>query len=283
MGASSYAWLAEHLASHGFAVVAHEAGETLAGAMGDGLWQSAADRPTVLAATVAALEDLARTGRADWDPDRVAVVGHSIGGHAALAVAGARLDTAAFAERCAAGDEDAAWLCDVLAPNLDAIAARAGVAGASLPLLTPDTGVDAVVALAGDAYLFDAEGLAAMTTPVLAVGGLDDTGTPWSLGAGMTATHAGSAQRVVVGLEGAEHLVFTGRCDRVRRVTPLVPMDLCEDPDGDRTTRHDVIAHLTTAFLLDTLADDASAARALTDTADLPRTAVTLTTGDADA
>jgi hypothetical protein len=34
-------------------------------------------------------------------------------------------------------------------------------------------------------------------------------------------------------------------------------MDLCEDPDGDRATRHDVISHVTTAFLLETLTDDA--------------------------
>jgi len=91
----------------------------------------------------------------------------------------------------------------------------------------------------------------------------------------MTAAHAGSGQRIAVGLEGAEHLVFTGRCDRIRRVTPLVPMDLCDDPDGDRTTRHDVIAHVATAFLLDTLTDDATAATALTDPAPLPGTTVT--------
>ena len=283
VAASSYAWLAEHLASHGFAVVAHEAQETLASAMGDGLWRSAADRPALLAATVVALGDMARDGRASWDPDRVAVLGHSIGGHAALAVGGARLDTDAFAERCATGDEDAAWLCDVLAPHLDAIVSRAGVAGETLPRLAPDTGVDAVVALAGDAYLFDADGLAAMPTPVLAVGGLDDTGTPWGLGAGMTVAHAGSADRLAVGLEGAEHLVFTGRCDRVRRVTPLVPMDLCEDPDGDRTTRHDVVAHVTTAFLLGTLTGDDAAAATLQHAADLPLTTVTTARGDADA
>lgn len=273
--ASSYGWLAEHLASYGFSVVVHEAEETLASAMGDGLWQSAADRPAVLAATVTRLRDRAHAGLAAWDPDRVAVLGHSIGGHAALAVGGARLDTDAFAARCAAGDEDAAWLCDVLVDSLDAIATRAGVAGDAMPLLVDDTDVDAVVSLAGDAYLFDADGLAAMTTPVLAVGGLADTGTPWDLGAGMTATHASSEHRIAVGLDGAEHLVFTGRCDRLRRVTPLVPMDLCDDPDGDRTTRHDVIAHVTTAFLLDTLTDDTSAAAALTAPAPLPATTVT--------
>lgn len=283
VAASSYGWLAEHLASYGFSVVVHEAKETLASAMGDGLWQAAADRPAVLAATVTQLRDLARAGLATWDPERVAVLGHSIGGHAALAVGGARLDTVAFAERCADGDEDAAWLCGVLDEHLDAIAARAGVAGDAMPLLVDDTDVDAVVSLAGDAYLFDADGLAAMTTPVLAVGGLADTGTPWDLGAGMTAAHAGSGQRIAVGLEGAEHLVFTGRCDRFRRVTPLIPMDLCDDPDGDRTTRHDVIAHVTTAFLLDTLTDDATAAAALTDPAPLPGTTITTTTGDTDA
>ena len=77
--------------------------------------------------------------------------------------------------------------------------------------------------------------------------------------------------------------MFTGRCDRFRRVTPLIPMDLCDDPDGDRTTRHDVIAHVTTAFLLDTLTDDATAAAALTDPAPLPGTTITTTTGDTDA
>ncbi|MBY5163645.1 alpha/beta hydrolase family protein [Salsipaludibacter albus] len=216
------------------------------------------------------------------------MLGHSIGGHAALAVGGARLDTNAFADRCDAGvpgdsvDDEAAWLCGVLAPNLDALARRVGLAGTSLPRLAPTTDVDAVVALAGDAYLFDADGLAAMTTPVLAVGGRDDTGTPWDLGAGMTFAHVGSHRRVVGGLEGAEHLVFTGRCDRLRRVTPFVPMGLCDDADGHRATRHDVVAHVPTAFLLDTLAGDDAAGRLLDTPADLPMASIE-TSGDGDA
>jgi len=78
-------------------------------------------RPAVLATTVAHLQDLARTGEAAWDPEWVGALGHSIGGHATLAAGEARLDTVAFANRCDGGDEDAAWLCNVPAPKLDAI------------------------------------------------------------------------------------------------------------------------------------------------------------------
>lgn len=278
--ASSYGWLAEHLASHGIAVVAHEPEETLASAMGDGLWQSAVDRPAVLSAIIGHLRSRARAGDAAWDAGRVAVIGHSIGGHAALAVGGARLDTEAFAARCDDGDPEAAWLCGVLADELDALGARAGVTGEPRPRLVPDAEVAAVVSLAGDAYLFDRDGLATMTAPVLAIGGLDDTGTPWGLGAGMTVASAGSERRIAVGLAGAEHLVFLGRCDRVRRVTPWIPMDLCEDADGDRATRHDVIAHVTTAFLRDTLMQDPEARAILDAVGDLPDTTFTTIGGD---
>lgn len=119
MGTTAYAWLAERLAAHGFVVAAPEHREAMGPSMAD-FGRALVDRPD----DVRALLDHLMTGGGPLagaiDLERVAVVGHSLGGFTALAAAGARLDLAAFAARCAvdrAGVAEHAWLCDLVLPH----------------------------------------------------------------------------------------------------------------------------------------------------------------------
>lgn len=168
LATSSYAWLAEHLASHGLVVASPQHAESLDPRT---LWRATADRPQDVNAVLAHLE-------AEGLP------GGELGG---------LIDT----------DRDGLW---------------------------PSWGVhdvDAVVALAGDAVMFGADGLAE------------------------------------IGLVGAEHLLFAGGCDSPRTILRLVPTSFCSDPTWTRERAHDLVAHYTTAFLVAELADEPGGADAL--------------------
>ena len=67
-------------------------------------------------------------------------------------------------------------------------------------------------------------------------------------------------------------MVFTARCTTVRRIMTLVPFGFCDDTDGLREQHHQVVAHLTTAFLRAELDGNQAAARTLGDHVDLPDT-----------
>ena len=266
--ASSYAWLAEHLASHGMVVVAPHHREALDPGV---LWRSTLDRPQDTQSVLSYLDEAVQTGGQFEDlvdSETVGVVGHSYGGYTALAAAGARIDTAAFNAVCdsayATGDP-LVFLCDALLPRLDDIADLASVGSVS-PGLWPawsDPRVDAVVSMAGDAAMFGAPGLAEITVPVMAIGGTADTDSPFEWGTRLTYDHVSSVRKVEVALTGAAHLIFAGECDRVRRVMSLVSLGFCSDPAWDRTQGHEIVKHYVTAFLLSELNDDQAAAAAL--------------------
>jgi predicted dienelactone hydrolase len=126
--------------------------------------------------------------------------------------------------------------------------------------------VDAIVAMAGDAYLFGEQGLSSVQVPAMLLGGTADTGTPWDWGAKLAFEHISSRERTLVGLEGAEHFVPIASCDDMPFSSDLPEeyrLLLCQDPSWDKTKGLDVIHHLTTAFLRHELARDESAAQAL--------------------
>ena len=241
----SYAWLAEHLASHGMVVVAPQHEETLDPR---NLWRSAIDRPEVIAETRAYVE----SQLADQaDTSRVAVLGHSYGGYTALAAGGARWDADAFTKGCANAREDddpIVFLCDALEPRLeDVVAAVKPAAG---------NPVDAVVSLAGDAAMFGRPGLKHLQAPLLVMGGTADQDSPYDWSTGLAYSGAASQRKVEVALLGAEHFVFSGQCERTRRITRLAPMGFCEDPAWDRDEAQAVIKHYVATFLRSELSQE---------------------------
>lgn len=261
IGSGSYAWLAEHLASHGFVVAAIDHQETLDPGQ---LWRSTITRPRDLESAVLHLAS-AQSGIFEIiDADRVAVVGHSYGGYTALAAAGARIDTLSMWESCGTArleNDPVVFQCDALLPHVEDMSVLAGfetVSTGPWPALV-ESPVDAVVALAPDAIMFGEAGLRHVTAPLLVIGGTADTDSPFRWGAELAYDGVGSPRKVEVAVEGAEHLIFAGPCERVRRVLELVPTGLCSDPAWSRSEAHALTRSMATTFLLAELEGDESA------------------------
>ena len=118
--------------------------------------------------------------------------------------------------------------------------------------------------MAGDSYLFDMAGLSQITLPMMAIGGTADTGTPYDWGSKPSYDHASSAQKTLVGLVGAEHMVTASPCEDMPWIaeSPYYAY-LCFDPVWDKARALDLVHHFSTAFLLDTLKGDEAARAAL--------------------
>lgn len=268
ISSTSYAWLAEHLAAHGFVVIAPRHRESLDPAA---LWQATIQRPQdVLTVLSFVGDEVDPGGRFDGlvDAETVAVVGHSYGGYTALAAAGGRLDTTAFQGACAtayASDDPLAFQCDQLLPRVDDMAGLAGLDAVPATLWPSwaDPRVDAVVSMAGDAAVFGRAGLAEVHVPVLAIGGTADRDAPFEWGTRPAYEHSTGNRKVEIALTDAEHLIFAGRCDTVRRIVRVAASSFCSDPAWRRDRAHRVVAHYTTTFLRAELQRDRRAARAL--------------------
>ena len=121
LGRTGYVWLAEHLASHGFVVIAPEHGEQLDETLSD-FSKYAILRPQTITAVLDYVD--MQTIEGDEllgliDTEQVAVIGHSLGGYTSLAIAGAQLDLTAMADFCASAEQagdPSAWLCGLILP-----------------------------------------------------------------------------------------------------------------------------------------------------------------------
>lgn len=270
ISSTTYAWLAEHLASHGFVVISPEHDEYLFTALSE-LWRSAIIRPQLILAVLAYVDEQVATGgtlEGLIDAEVVAVIGHSYGGYTALAAAGAQLDTEGFEARCQSAyetNDPNVWLCDALLPHVADMAQLAGRDSAPEGLWPAwaDPRVDAIVSMAGDAYLFDRAGLAEVSVPLMAMGGTLDSDTPYTWGTHPTYEFASSQTKVRIALNDAGHMIFTGPCEAIRRVMKVAPNQFCSSPTWNRNRAHDLIKHFATAFLLAEVKQDTDAAAAL--------------------
>jgi predicted dienelactone hydrolase len=270
LGNTTYAWLAEHLASYGFVVISPDHQEVYEETLSDN-WRAVVRRPNDIQAVMTFVDAANASGgmfEGLINTELVAVIGHSSGGYTALAAAGGRIDVAGFTSRCeaelAAHNPDA-WLCDIFLPNVTNMAELAGV-DPMLDDLWPSweiPGVDAVVVFAAEAILFDQAGLAEITTPVMSIGGTHDFGTPYEWGTLPTYQHISSSEKILVAYEGADHMVFGTKCDDLPVFAEIGFYGLCSDPVWDMDRAHDLTNHFTTAFLLATLKQDVEAATAL--------------------
>jgi predicted dienelactone hydrolase len=271
IGSSTYAWLAEHLASYGFVVIAPEHQEQLDAEL-NGLWQAAITRPQEILAVLAYVDEQAGSGRTLEglpNADSVAVIGHSYGGYTALAAGGAQIDTGGFEAQCETAyeaNDPNVFLCDEVFPHMADMADLAGLDSIPEGLwgqAWSDPRVDAIVPLAGDALFFGQDGLAEITVPVIAIGGTLDSDSPYMWGTYPTYEFASSPTKVRIALIDAEHMIFTGPCEAIPLLLRFISNEFCSDPGWDRKYAHGLISHFTTAFLLDTLKGDQAAHEAL--------------------
>lgn len=269
IGSKTYAWLAEHLASYGFVVIAPDHGEELDPSL---LWRSTIQRQRDILNVLSFVgEQLETRGAFEGliDTERTAVAGHSYGGYTALAAGGARLDTDSLATSCQTAyetNDPVVFLCDALLPHVVEMAKLAGLDSAPKGLwpLLGDYPVRAVISMAGDAVVFGPAGLAEITVPVMAIGGTADKDSPYMWAAHPTYENVSSQRKVRIALIDAAHMIFTGPCTSVRGIVKLIPNEFCADPAWDKYDAHDLIKHFTTAFLLAELKQDKAAAAALT-------------------
>lgn len=230
------AFLTEHLASHGFIVVAPDhvgntAIDSFAGTSED-RYQVALDRPVDVSDTISAalagepgFEDIAP----QTDPEHIGVIGHSFGGFTALAVAG-------------------------------------GVAE-----VPPDQRVDAIVGLAAATMGLDDENLSSIKVPTLLEWATGDQTVEVATNAPRPDELISGRPYVRADIQGAEHQSFTDVCsyqDLLAEMpdAPAAIVDAvdeyategCEQGQLDIDEAHRIILRLTTAFLLEQLWDDDS-------------------------
>ncbi len=262
-----YSHLPEHLASHGFVVVAPEHVES-------DWFENAASviqRPRDVTTAIDYAEDSNAPGGALaglLDLTEIAVVGHSFGGYTALAAAGALLEMNSLDRRCAdvPSEDPKTFLCAPLVGRAAELADLAGldaVPEGNWPSFG-DPRVTAIVPIAGDAYMFDAVGLGEISVPMMAIGGTADTGTPFDWGARLAYDQVSSTRKSLVAFDGAEHMLAANACEDLPWSEDFPYGDaICVDPAWDKHEALELIRHFCTAFLLATLKNDADAAAAL--------------------
>jgi predicted dienelactone hydrolase len=212
-------WLAEALAARGYIVAAvthwkntwsdFEPAETVR------VWE----RPKDLSFLLTDLEhDPAWSTRIDWA--RVGAAGHSSGGYAVLALAGALYSPGEMGSYCASPQRGAdCGLVD------HATLRQVDFSPAHLPYR--DARVRAVFAMApalGPAL--DAASLQAISIPVEIVAAADDEILPFDLHAGRVAAHIPSAR--MDRLSAGGHFVFMSDCTWITKAfTYFNPLDIC--------------------------------------------------------
>ena len=229
-------WLTENLASKGYVVAAiHHRDPDISDASKAG--EPALRRPLDIAFVAAALQARARSGTLPGvDPDRVALIGYSMGGYGVLTVAGAGLNPAGRAARSVAGG--------LLIPYL-----RGGPKAADLRI--PGLKAVAVIAPAGGGSGFNAwgaEGLADLKVPLLVIGGDRDRTVGFADGIRKIFEQAIHADRyLLVFQNGGHNIGMNGAAATMRN--RLWDLDWFEDPVWSKARTAAIQQHVITAFL----------------------------------
>jgi predicted dienelactone hydrolase len=269
IGSTAYAWLAEHLASHGFVVISPDHNEKLDPE--NELWRSAITRPQDILDVLSYVEEeLEAEGALQGliDINSVAVIGHSYGGYTALAAGGAQIDTESFQATCQevqGTEQPGAWLCEMLLPKMVEMAELAGLDEVPDSLWSSwgDERVKAIIPIAGDAFFFGQPGLSQITVPVLAIGGTADLDSPYLWGTHPSFEYSAGPRKAEVAFIDAEHMIFTGQCESIRWYLSFLSGEFCSDTNWDRSYAHEITKHFATAFLLAELEGDEEALRIL--------------------
>lgn len=275
-------YLMEHLASHGFVVMAvdHPGGGFIDQlTYGFGTPELSAFIPATFVdwaldemRVIAYAEELT-SGDGDFagaiDTSRVGTAGYSTGGNVALQMAGAQLDYVSirsdFGDYCDAFTEEDEFTSEIasncLMPNRqEELAALTGVEYVEDAPLTvvPNSPVQAVFTMApGVVIPFGTNGLSAVTVPTVIVAGTLDVSVMPEL-IQHTYDALGAEAKSLVWLENANHFIFMD-CDWQASAFG----GFCADGVWDMQRAYDLTNHFATALFLGVLYDDADAMSAL--------------------
>lgn len=188
------------------------------------------------------------------DPQRIAAIGHSLGGWTVTALAGARYSPQRFLEECRLHPN----------PRLCALAPELGITPDNQPPLEAnlrDPRVKAIVSLdLGFARGFTPESLSALKTPTLVLGaGVNIADMPVEMESGYLSAHLAPATSSFKVLAEATHFSFMQLCapGAIALLKEEAPGDeiICRDGDaGDRQDIHRQVAKLIGGFLDQSLA-----------------------------
>lgn len=260
----------EHLASHGFVVIAADhPGSTFGSITAESVQESFALRPLEVLRQIAFAETLngpdgVLAGAIDLT--HIGVTGHSFGGYTSIAAGGARFDFSLLREKCTAqlsADERREANCATL-ESADALATLRGLSETPQGLwpATSHPNIKAIVLLApSSAPAFGSAGLATVTTPTMIIVGSKDSATVPERNAYPMYQGISSTTKAQVVLENADHYIFVDEC--IPALILLGQYRRCSDSVWDMGRAHDLTNHFATAFLLRTLRDDATASAAL--------------------
>ena len=249
-------FLCEHLASHGFVVVAVDhPRNTLFDLDEDAGALVASERPADVSASVDRVYEVADNG---WfglqdvvDPGAgYGMLGHSFGGWTTVAVAGGLVDPAHADSWCAEHDDAACGFLGDLAAVDD------------LSQAAPDPRVVASVALAPGAwYTFGADGLQDIATPLI-LGGDRDGDMPYEEEILPLFEHISAPDKALLTLHGAGHWGFTDLCTTLQ----VDAFDDCQGAEGgflNPETSAAITVEATTAWFQVHLANEPRAAGSL--------------------
>ena len=257
LGRMVYAPVLEHLASHGFIILA--VGPT-----------AGSKNPVLLSRTVQRAIDFAEALTLSTSPflglidtKRTAVAGHSDGAFTSLLVGGARINMAAASALCDSNGphtaECSGWISE---PGRALFAQSIGLPEEPTEGLYPNYGdprVKALLPMAAGGEMAATLDLSAVTMPTLLMIGSSDRDAPlWGTERIYQNLAAPQKAKVVI-VHGGHALYCITKSDvAVSADTAGLDADLC-----DPTRAHAVINHLAAAFLLDVLKGDPEAHQAL--------------------
>lgn len=265
----SIVYLAEHLASQGFVVVAGNHEDNW-GTFPASNATSNVSRPADISAWIDFAEEQTAAGSelaGLIDAEHIAVGGQSFGGYTALAAAGALFNPTWYLDVVCAdnilAEDDPLNDCSAMEKALPELASLAGLDAVPEGLWPSwqDPRVDAIFLLAPSS-VFGAEGAATVTIPTMSLTGSADPLQDVALHVYLTYENLGSANKSLVVFQNGGHTMFLNDCNSATGMAN-VAFEWCSDSVWDTDRVHDLTNHFATAFLLAELKGDSEAAKAL--------------------
>lgn len=236
----------EHLASWGFVVIAadHTGSTFFDTTSPDDVVQSFGYRPQDITQLIDYAEEINTEGEFAelLDMNAVGMTGFSFGGHTALLVGGAVMDSAALVIVCEGVSTEQNALCDPSYQQLLAETIGLDAIPQGLWQSAVDERIKAIVPLAPCCVdILGTDGLASLTMPLMVIAGTADTAAPPEHNSIVAFDNVSSETRALVLIEDAGHEIY---------------LDIY---NGEIVRAHDLIQHFATAFFMAQLKDDTNA------------------------